>query len=118
MTRLRQPGFHYCLVFFTGESGLGGDRRFHQVLFREFGDGGHVLVGHGAERRFLPQDRVLLHQFAYTVKGESELEVERLLGPQGPVIVKNRDPFFRRHEVVARTRGGINEQDDGLLGSA
>ena len=46
---------------------------------------------------------------------ENSLEVYRLLGPEHPIIVEDRDSFAPRHEIAAFCHHTVNERGRLLL---
>jgi hypothetical protein len=104
MARLVEPSLGDRLILGCRQADLNGEDRLHQILFAQLGHGRLVPVGDGGEGRLLAQGRILGHHLSDPLHREGELEIDRLLGPQGAVVVEHRDPFGRRHEVGARAR--------------
>jgi len=55
-------------------------------------------------------------QRLHAVDGEDKLEIQRLLGPQRPVVIEGGDPLWLKHEVRRVVPGDLaDEVDDGGL---
>src|SRR5271167_3418236 len=53
----------------------------------------------------------------HPIEDERELEIKRLLAPQGSVVIEDRDPLFGLDEVrAARRRHSADKVYDALLG--
>ena len=66
--------------------------------------------------RFSPFGVLALEGFD-TIHGEQELKIERVLRPQGAVVVERGDPLALRYEVGAiRVGDSRDEVEDGLFG--
>jgi hypothetical protein len=105
------------LEFVGGHAGMGRHDQFRHVVLARRCEGFHVPFQHRLERlRFLPF-RVQRRQYLHPIEGESQLDVNRMLDPQGPVVVEGRDALGRRHEIRAAlpTDSG-NEIGDCPLG--
>ena len=60
--------------------------------------------------------RVLRCERLDTVQGEGELDVERLLGPERPIVVEDGDARWRRHVVWPLLSGHrLDEREDAPL---
>jgi hypothetical protein len=71
----------------------------------------HVVLEYGLERLPVGPLGMLGSERPDAVDGKEELEVERLLGPQGAVVVEGGDALGLRHEVGA---GRIGDSTDKI----
>ncbi len=93
--------------------GVRRDEEVEEPLLAGGGEGLQVAGEHGRERRRRLPLRVLRCERLHSVEREGELDVHRLLGPEGPVVVEDGDALGLRHEA-RRVRGGdvADEGDD------
>src|SRR6185312_2467984 len=77
---------------------------------------GDVAIEHGLERLLrLPFGILWCHALDF-VERKSELEIERLLAPQGAVIIEHGDALLGRHKIVSSLhRHPRDKIQDGLL---
>ena len=79
-------------------------------------EGGHVALQHRLERLSGLPLRVIRGELLDAVEGESELDVERLLRPERPVVVEDGEALRGRHVVRTGFIGdGVDEREDGPL---
>jgi len=96
-------------------AGMGG--RHGKPLLAELGQRLLVVFEHRLERLLLLPLRMIRRHRLDPVQRESELGIDRVLGPQGSVIVEGGDALGGRDEVVARlSRHRLDELDDRSLG--
>ena len=78
----------------------------------------HVVFEHSLEGLSRRPLRVIRSEGLDPVDGKEQLEVERLLGPQGAVVVEGGDALGLRHEVrICRIGDSGNEVEDRSLAS-
>ncbi len=78
-----------------------------------------VALEHGLEWLGASPLRVLRGQFAYAIRQENDLEIRRLFGPQGAVVVERGHTVLRRHVVgTARLGHPLYELEDRSFGGA
>src|SRR6266566_8781365 len=76
-----------------------------------------VARKHSCEGLLLFPFWMLRRERLYPVNGEGELKIDRLLGPERPVVVEGRYALVKRNEVGrARLCYLLNKSDDGFLG--
>jgi hypothetical protein len=80
---------------------------------------GHIAIEHRLERLPGLPLRMLRSERLDAIEDEGELEVDRLLGPERPVVVEGGDALLGRHELRAGAIGHrLDEREDALLGGA
>jgi hypothetical protein len=85
------------------------------VLDHRLAEPTEVLLVGRLERLLLAQCRIGFGQLGEATQREVELDRDRLLGPQGAVVVDDGDALLRGDEPAAVGVGdGIDELDDGL----
>ncbi|MNF69994.1 hypothetical protein D3C84_518930 [compost metagenome] len=116
MAGLGQPGLGVVIEGFGGHPGVGGTENFHHA-FKATGSQGLVIVfQHGLEGLGGFPFRVLRCGALDFLEGEQQLEVHRLLAPQGAVIVEHGNAVLGFDEVLAALIcHGLNEFDDAFL---
>jgi hypothetical protein len=78
-----------------------------------------VAFGRRGNRRIRREGRISGRHGPRRVQGELRLEIDRLFGPQRPVVVEHSDARRRRHVVLAGGIGhGAHERDDARPGCA
>ena len=109
-----QPVPRMSLELVLGHPGVGEGSDLEQPLLAEFRDRRHVAFEIGLEGLALLEARIGVGERLQPVAAEEELHLQRLLAPQGAVIVEGGDALRRRHKIrSARRRHARNEIEDG-----
>ncbi len=100
-------------------AGMRGPDDLQQPLLAGRADCFHVAFEDSLERLLLLPLRMLRGHRPDPVKGEGNLEVDRLFRPERAVVVERGDAFCCRHKIrAAFARHASDEVDDGFLGGA
>src|SRR5476649_1893527 len=80
-------------------AGMRGQSQLHHAALARFGEGLHVAFEYRLEGLLVLPLRMQGCHRLDTFEHEGKLEIHRLLGPQGAVVVEHRDALGRRYEV-------------------
>lgn len=96
---------------------VGGRDQLQETPVAARRQGFHIPVQHRLERLSLAPLRMRRRERLHAVQGKGELDVHRLLDPEGSVVVERRDALLGRDVVWAgRVGHRLDELDDALLG--
>ena len=96
-----QPVGDDLLEFLGGHAGVRGHDDFEHRAFATGEGGFHIALEQRGERLFVLPFGMCRGKRLHAVQREEELEIHRLLGPEGAVVVKRRDAFGGRYELRA-----------------
>ncbi|MND60737.1 hypothetical protein D3C80_519740 [compost metagenome] len=116
MPGLTQPGLGIVIERFGGHAGVGRTEDLQQALHAGGGQCLVIVFQHGLERLGGFPFRVLRRGAFDFFQGEQQLEVHRLLAPQGAVVVEHGNAVLGFDEVLAVLIGDrLHELDDLLF---
>src|SRR5215470_18026036 len=99
------PVSHNLVELISRHARMGGGNEFEKALFTGGSQRLQITFKDGLVRlRRLPL-RMLWGQRVEAIGYERELEVDRLLSPQRPVVVEGGDAFRHGHELLPAGRG-------------
>ena len=110
MARGRDPLTHLCLEFLGRQAGMGGGNQRQNGLLPASKSGLDVASQNRAKGLLSRPLGVLRRQRPHALDGEEQLEIRRLLGPQGAVVVEHRDALSGRTVVGMRRIGGALDE--------
>ncbi len=112
MARRRNPVRDRVGEFGRRHAGVGGLHDLEQALLARVGKSGHIACKEGSEGFQRLPFGMLRRQRLHAVDGEGDLEIDRLFGPQGAIIVEGCDSFRRRHEIRSACRCDLGHEID------
>ena len=119
MVRSGKPVLHDRFEFFSRHAGMGSHHDLKNRAFTPRECAFEIAFEQGSERLLGFPLGMLRRERLHTVEGKSKLEIDRLLGPERPVIIEGGNPLRLRHEVLAIGHGdAVDEIHDGLFGFA
>ncbi|MGC2546665.1 MAG: hypothetical protein WA426_12515, partial [Silvibacterium sp.] len=91
--------------------------KFQDSLYAPGGDSFHVVLqDRHKEWIVFPLGMLRSHRL-HAIEDERKLESQRLLAPQGSIVIEDRDAFFGFDELRAASRGHSTDKiQDALLG--
>ena len=96
--------------FVGGHAGMCGHHDFDEAFFTGGGEALHVAGEDGFERFGVVPLGVLEARRFYTVEGKEELEIERLLTPEGAVVVEDGDAIFGFDKIGGAVFGDLGDE--------
>lgn len=95
---------------------MGHGRQFEQSAFASGGDGLHIALQYTRNEWIIFPFGMLRGKYLQAIQNERKLKIHRVLAPQSPVVIENRNPLFGFDELTAVSRGhSTNKIHDALL---